>query len=140
MNCVSVGLTAFLLHTAFIFLAKKLILEFKINIEVTNNSQDSGSGSSRKDSGSSSSRKDSGSRRRSERDNSSDRKQSREKRGGGKNEDPFAKVRKKGRSASEERHSNKSENGKPEWAKFFEGQVKDIPFYNEFSKKKKKKK
>lgn len=103
----------------------------KINIEVTNNSQDSGSGSSRKDSGS---------RRRSERDNSSERKQSREKRGGGKNEDPFAKVRKKGRSASEERHSNKSENGKPEWAKFFEGQVKDIPFYNEFSKKKKKKK
>ncbi len=102
----------------------------KINIEVTNNSQESGSGSS--------SKRESG-RRRSERSNDSyERKSSREKKS--KKEDPFAKVRKKGRSAAEERHSDKSEKGKPEWAKFFEGQVIDTPFYNEFAKKKKKKK
>ena len=29
--------------------------------------------------------------------------------------------------------------GLPEWAKFFEGQVIDQPFYSEFTKKKKKK-
>ncbi len=99
----------------------------KINIEVTNNSQESGSGSS--------SKRESG-RRRSERSNDSyERKSSREKKS--KKEDPFAKVRKKGRSAAEERHSDKSEKGKPEWAKFFEGQVIDTPFYNEFAKKKK---
>lgn len=102
----------------------------KINIEVTNNSQESGSGSS--------SKRESG-RRRSERSNDSyERKSSRERKS--KKEDPFAKVRKKGRSAAEERHSDKSEKGKPEWAKFFEGQVIDTPFYNEFAKKKKKKK
>ena len=47
----------------------------------------------------------------------------------GYSDDPFVEIRKKGR-----------EGGKPTWARFFEGQVEDQPFYGEFAKKKKKKK
>ena len=47
----------------------------------------------------------------------------------GNSDDPFVEIRKKGRG-----------DGKPSWARFFEGQVEDQPFYGEFTKKKKKKK
>lgn len=58
-----------------------------------------------------------------------------------KSEDPFAKVRKKGRKGehfTEDDVKASSKGGRPEWAQFFNGQVEDQPFYSEFAKKKKK--
>ena len=90
--------------------------------------------------------------RRSERKGRNEREERRERqdrrgtRGKSRNEDPFVNVRKKGRGAAAERNRrNDRENegrapkGLPEWAKFFEGQVIDQPFYSDFTKKKKKK-
>ena len=85
----------------------------KVNVEVTENS---GGGSSR-----------GGGRRREERGFAKrDEKRKKKK---AVDDDPFAQVRKKGHDG-----------GKPAWARFFEGQVEDQPFYGEFTKKKKKKK
>ena len=90
--------------------------------------------------------------RRSERKGRNEREERRERqdrrgtRGKSRNEDPFVNVRKKGRGAAAERNRrNDRENegrapkGLPEWAKFFEGQVIEQPFYSDFTKKKKKK-
>ena len=83
---------------------------------------------------------------RGEREERRERPDRRGTRGKSRNEDPFVNVRKKGRGAAAERNRrNDRENegrapkGLPEWAKFFEGQVIDQPFYSEFTKKKKKK-
>lgn len=62
-------------------------------------------------------------------------------RGARRSEDPFSKVRKKGRrgeSRFDEPEIRDTGKGKPEWAQFFNGQVEDQPFYSEFTKKKKK--
>ena len=82
---------------------------------------------------------------RGEREERRERPDRRGTRGKSRNEDPCVNVRKKGRGAAAERNRrNDRENegrapkGLPEWAKFFEGQVIDQPFYSEFTKKKKK--
>ncbi len=62
-------------------------------------------------------------------------------RGKSRNEDPFAKVRKSDRSRRAERDFRDEDvpKGLPAWAKYFEGQVEDQPFYSDFAKKKRKK-
>ncbi|MBR2192074.1 MAG: DEAD/DEAH box helicase [Bacteroidaceae bacterium] len=92
----------------------------KVNVEVTENS---GGGSSR-----------GGGRRREERGGRNEergfaKRDEKRKKKKAVDDDPFAQVRKKGHNG-----------GKPAWARFFEGQVEDQPFYGEFTKKKKKKK
>lgn len=92
----------------------------KVNVEVTENS---GGGSSR-----------GGGRRREERGGRNEergfaKRDEKRKKKKAVDDDPFAQVRKKGHDG-----------GKPAWARFFEGQVEDQPFYGEFTKKKKKKK
>ncbi len=92
----------------------------KVNVEVTDNS---GGGSSR-----------GGGRRREERGGRNEergfaKRDEKRKKKKAVDDDPFAQVRKKGHDG-----------GKPAWARFFEGQVEDQPFYGEFTKKKKKKK
>ncbi|MBR2076747.1 MAG: DbpA RNA binding domain-containing protein [Exiguobacterium sp.] len=92
----------------------------KVNVEVTENS---GGGSSR-----------GGGRRREERGGRNEergfaKRDEKRKKKKAVDDDPFAQVRKKGHDV-----------GKPAWARFFEGQVEDQPFYGEFTKKKKKKK
>ena len=70
-------------------------------------------------------------------------------RGKNRNEEPaFAKERKRGRKDADRRGAqnesgrgrgeDRAPKGLPEWAKFFEGQVNDQPFYSEFAKKKRK--
>ena len=92
----------------------------KVNVEVTENS---GGGNSR-----------GGGRRREERGGRNEergfaKRDEKRKKKKAVDDDPFAQVRKKGHDG-----------GKPAWARFFEGQVEDQPFYGEFTKKKKKKK
>ena len=92
----------------------------KVNVEITENS---GGGSSR-----------GGGRRREERGGRNEergfaKREEKRKKKKAFDDDPFAQVRKKGHDG-----------GKPAWARFFEGQVEDQPFYGEFTKKKKKKK
>ncbi len=135
----------------------------RVNIEI---SDPNGSSSSSSDRKARSGGKQSGAARRiSERNERSDRRGARFEReerndrrsaervdrrgtrGKSRNEDPFAKVRKNGRRNAEERNRRDDfgmfdENvpkGLPAWAKYFEGQVEEQPFYSGFTKKKRKK-
>ena len=104
----------------------------KINIEVTESSGGSRGRREGRNLSSNSSSKGEGSRKKrgekkGEKAFNDERPAKRGKKG--YSDDPFVEIRKKGR-----------EGGKPTWARFFEGQVEDQPFYGEFAKKKKKKK
>jgi len=97
----------------------------KVNVEITENSGGGSSRSSRRHEDRGGRREDRGGRYEEKDFSKRDEKRKKKK----THDDPFAEVRKKGRDG-----------GKPAWARFFEGQVEDQPFYDEFTKKKKKKK
>ena len=93
-----------------------------VNVEVTENSGESGG------------RRNRGGEGRKGRDSQRNDDTQREKRKDRKkSSDPMAKIRQKNADGG-----NKKD--KPEWAQFFEGQVEEMPFYSQFTKKGKKKK
>ena len=64
---------------------------------------------------------------------------------GGRKKEDGKRKREEGKKKKEEGRRKRDEKpshpkGAKEWAKYFEGQVEAQPFYNEFAKKKKKKK
>ena len=112
----------------------------RVNVEITDGQGGRGWGE-RRDWGERGGRRDGGYRNAAER-RIDEKNIRRARRGGG---DAFADMRKRGanrRSSSFDDFNGeeRGEKGKPEWARFFEGQVEDQPFYGEFMKKKKGKK